>query len=1090
MKQNKITSLVIISLMLMSLFASFGVAQTSAFGSIIYPSFFKDKTVFIVVGDTAHVSDVEAATDISVALNNQGIKTIAKLASEISDITQVNAIVMGNPCNNAITAKLFGNPVQCSTFINEGKGIIQMFSYPSGTVAIVVAGIDPTSARNVAKMVAGWKDTTIYANKLIIFDPQPISTTPPPRFAAISGNKASYTPSETIFWPVKAVEPDGTPASFEEGYYIQFYTHNTATGQRVDSIVNKGQYNAEYNSNDGYWYVKFEAPETADKYYTTLALYCSRENTKCSNTYGMSPSSQWEKNVDFYVSGTSGGTQCTDSDRSPDYLTQWSGIITPDKSPDLFVRGVGKGEYTGSTVQVIYGTEPNPTFAKPTAERYTTYYDHCATRTQLNEAFCTSDGKLGAHGIHCPIGCSNGACIQTVSQQPSTAPKLYVRASDGFPTESVIPPGSKSYVLLALKFTAPENTAVAIDDVWIVDLVNGAPGVSSDLQNFVLLSEDGYQVGQTVPEITPAPVGTTPAAVFKGLKFIVPKGQTKVLYLHADTSPTASSRKHAFRLDAFVSPTYPVYTPIQTNWLELQANERTGRTFVIGTQFVAPPTSTMQIYTDKLEYAENEPVSIRTIMPTLMNCENYFVAEYGQEFKRSYGGCPIDGQSYSGPAPGLGVWKAKVVAWYPEQYIVLHPSTPAEKFTLYSKQFTVGQTRPPITIGQSRIERLNNLEVIGKFYLDSGFSFVSNGVEYSFDALTISQPDRVAKLTINGEIIKLKEGEKQRIANGAIFYLEEVLPQNIDFRLVTPSTVVPMPTVDMRCEARGSLSLSREMEECIGNSISETERRLIDDNCEDILSGNPAFSGCNRGQKDFEIVECAKQKFPQTAERINKCISGQQERRCESRQSIQIEGTELGNCLERVFDGADKSQIRRCDNDVFKRMPAFSACDDNQIAPLVINCARELMPQLSNGINNCFRQAQVPLIVPPAPAMPGVQPSIPPVIVQPPIQQRRDCNGCEVNNRCLSFGIRLVGENGVPSYCDWDKSFKAQKTESQSCQNNYECVSNSCSNGQCKTVEDRRGIEAERLEAIERQLKEQQNVLERILNFFKRLFGG
>lgn len=103
----------------------------------------------------------------------------------------------------------------------------------------------------------------------------------------------------------------------------------------------------------------------------------------------------------------------TDSDNSPDYSMIYIAYITQEEYPDFFTAGVGKGEYIDGTpdYNLIYGLEPVPFFEQETDDPYITYYDHCANEWQLNEAFVTTDGKLGAHGITCPNGCQNGACI-------------------------------------------------------------------------------------------------------------------------------------------------------------------------------------------------------------------------------------------------------------------------------------------------------------------------------------------------------------------------------------------------------------------------------------------------------------------------------------------------------------------------------------------------------------------------------------------------------------------------------------------------------------------------------------------------------
>ena len=103
---------------------------------------------------------------------------------------------------------------------------------------------------------------------------------------------------------------------------------------------------------------------------------------------------------------------CVDYDNSLDYTAiDFTFPITPEKYPAFYEKSIGKGDYVGSGSPVILGTEPNPTAAKPSPDPHSHYFDHCVGETQLNEAFCKEDGKLGAHSINCPNGCQNGACI-------------------------------------------------------------------------------------------------------------------------------------------------------------------------------------------------------------------------------------------------------------------------------------------------------------------------------------------------------------------------------------------------------------------------------------------------------------------------------------------------------------------------------------------------------------------------------------------------------------------------------------------------------------------------------------------------------
>jgi len=75
-----------------------------------------------------------------------------------------------------------------------------------------------------------------------------------------------------------------------------------------------------------------------------------------------------------------------------------------------------------------------------------------------------------------------------------------------------------------------------------------------------------------------------------------------------------------------------------------------------------------------------------------------------------------------------------------------------------------------------------------------------------------------------------------------------------------------------------------------------------------------------------------------------------------------------------------------------------------------------------------------------------------------------DCNGCKDNDKCYFFGYRKAG-----SYCDDNSSaFITQKTPNSICNNNFECSSNVCVSSQCVS----------------------EGLIQRILNWFRRLFGG
>lgn len=100
------------------------------------------------------------------------------------------------------------------------------------------------------------------------------------------------------------------------------------------------------------------------------------------------------------------------------------------------------------------------------------------------------------------------------------------------------------------------------------------------------------------------------------------------------------------------------------------------------------------------------------------------------------------------------------------------------------------------------------------------------------------------------------------------------------------------------------------------------------------------------------------------------------------------------------------------------------------------------------------------------------QPLVPTPTIETP--QEEKCTGCKINGNCLPYGTRLV-QDGTANYCNIDGTLQSQQNIEASCQNNYECASNQCGNSQCID--------------ISAQLKETNSFLERILNWFKRVFG-
>lgn len=78
----------------------------------------------------------------------------------------------------------------------------------------------------------------------------------------------------------------------------------------------------------------------------------------------------------------------------------------------------------------------------------------------------------------------------------------------------------------------------------------------------------------------------------------------------------------------------------------------------------------------------------------------------------------------------------------------------------------------------------------------------------------------------------------------------------------------------------------------------------------------------------------------------------------------------------------------------------------------------------------------------------------------PPGQETK-CDGCLLDSTCVSFGFRREEK-----YCDVSKNFYPQKKSGESCDNNFECATNTCSKGACID--------------LEKELKESMNVINKI----------
>jgi len=94
---------------------------------------------------------------IETTVVNRIVVNAAKLDSEITDITSMNAIVVGGPCVNSAAAILMGHPEKCWESIPENKAIIKLYE-DGNNVAILVAGRNALNTRMASKVLAHSSD--------------------------------------------------------------------------------------------------------------------------------------------------------------------------------------------------------------------------------------------------------------------------------------------------------------------------------------------------------------------------------------------------------------------------------------------------------------------------------------------------------------------------------------------------------------------------------------------------------------------------------------------------------------------------------------------------------------------------------------------------------------------------------------------------------------------------------------------------------------------------------------------------------------------------------------------------------------------
>ncbi len=96
----------------------------------------------------------QPATMIIETKTRTPMANVVRLASEIYDVKNYNAIIVGGACANPIAAKLQGNPEPCWQTVAEGVAIVKAYEHQNGNVALLVAGRNADDTRRATTALA------------------------------------------------------------------------------------------------------------------------------------------------------------------------------------------------------------------------------------------------------------------------------------------------------------------------------------------------------------------------------------------------------------------------------------------------------------------------------------------------------------------------------------------------------------------------------------------------------------------------------------------------------------------------------------------------------------------------------------------------------------------------------------------------------------------------------------------------------------------------------------------------------------------------------------------------------------------------
>lgn len=157
MKKGLFIGIFLMIVMAVSVFS----ADLSEFpGMFVDENHITENTV-VIVGKAAQAEDVLGSIDIALTIQkssgNEGLD-LARLDTEVKDITAYKSVVVGGPCINSVAAKLMGYPENCMEGFSIGKAFIRLYEFDNDNFAMLVAGTTALDTRRATYVLSHYED--------------------------------------------------------------------------------------------------------------------------------------------------------------------------------------------------------------------------------------------------------------------------------------------------------------------------------------------------------------------------------------------------------------------------------------------------------------------------------------------------------------------------------------------------------------------------------------------------------------------------------------------------------------------------------------------------------------------------------------------------------------------------------------------------------------------------------------------------------------------------------------------------------------------------------------------------------------------